>query len=31
VEQWEEEGMETTFLEKVIQCKIQWEMKKMET
>jgi hypothetical protein len=29
VERWEEEeGMETTFLKKIIQYRIQWEMKK---
>jgi hypothetical protein len=31
VEQWEEEeGMETTVLKKIIQYRIQWEMKKMD-
>jgi hypothetical protein len=27
----EEEGMETTLLKKIIQYRIQWEMKKMNT
>jgi hypothetical protein len=32
VEQWEEEeGMETTLLKKIIEYRIQWEMKKMDT
>jgi hypothetical protein len=32
VDQWKEEGgMETIFLKKVIQYRIQWEMKKMDT
>jgi hypothetical protein len=30
VEQQEEEGMETTLLKKIIQYRIQWEMKKMD-
>jgi hypothetical protein len=31
VKQWEEEeGMETTVLKKIIQYRIQWEMKKMD-
>jgi hypothetical protein len=32
MELWEEEeGMETTLLKKIIQYRIQWEMKKMNT
>jgi hypothetical protein len=32
VEQWgEEEGIEATLLKKIIQYKIQWERKKMDT
>jgi hypothetical protein len=31
VEQWEEEGMETTLLKKNIRYRTQWEMKKMDT
>jgi hypothetical protein len=30
VEKWEEEKMETTDLKKIIQYRIQWEMKKMD-
>jgi hypothetical protein len=32
VERWEEEkGMETTLFKKIIEYRIQWEMKKMDT
>jgi hypothetical protein len=31
VKEWEEEGMETTLLKKIIQYRIQWEMKKMDS
>jgi hypothetical protein len=30
VEQWEEEGIETTLLKIIIQYRIQWEKKKMD-
>jgi hypothetical protein len=31
VDQWEEEGMEITLFKKIIQYRIQWEMKKIDT